>query len=219
METWLTYRPSDFLLFSADTYWRLFGLANAALWPLPLLSAPVLIILIVLARSHPRHFKVGLAGILATSWIVVSEAFLAARYTPINWAIAYVRPLFLVEAALLAVFAWRVTVAEGRRFLLGCAFVVLAAFYPLLGVLAGRSLGQSEVFAIAPDPTAIGTVAALLLAKRSLTVRLLSVVPLAWLAVSALTLHTMGSGQWIVVALAMVTGGLSLTILPGRSPR
>ena len=29
MSEWWTYRPSDFLLFSARTYWRLFELHNA----------------------------------------------------------------------------------------------------------------------------------------------------------------------------------------------
>ena len=41
MQEWWSYRPGDFLLFSPRTYWRLFQLANEALWPLQI---PVLLI-------------------------------------------------------------------------------------------------------------------------------------------------------------------------------
>ena len=33
MSEWWTYRPSDFLLFSPRTYYRLFELYNAEVWP------------------------------------------------------------------------------------------------------------------------------------------------------------------------------------------
>ena len=33
MSDWLSYTPSDFLLFSARTYYRLFELYNRAIWP------------------------------------------------------------------------------------------------------------------------------------------------------------------------------------------
>jgi hypothetical protein len=37
MTEWWTYRLSDFLMFSARTYRRLFELYNAEVWPLPAL--------------------------------------------------------------------------------------------------------------------------------------------------------------------------------------
>jgi len=50
MQEWWSYRPGDFLLFSPRTYWRLFQLANEALWPLQI---PVLLIGdAILARFH-----------------------------------------------------------------------------------------------------------------------------------------------------------------------
>ena len=48
MSEWWTYRPSDFLMFAPDTYWRLFELHNAAWWPLGLL-ANVLVLALSLA--------------------------------------------------------------------------------------------------------------------------------------------------------------------------
>ena len=41
MTEWWTYRPRDFVLFSEPVYWRLFELANAALWPLLYLPSAV----------------------------------------------------------------------------------------------------------------------------------------------------------------------------------
>lgn len=217
METWLTYRPRDFLLYSSETYWRLFELANTALWPLPILSVPAIVILLVLARHPYRLSRVGFAALLAVSWIVVSEAFLAERYALINWAVAYIRPLFLVEAALLAALAWTATPVAGGRFWLGGVIVVMASAYPFLAIVGSRPLAQAEVFGIAPDPTAIGTLGLLLMAERTWRVGLLAVIPLMWLAASALTLHTIGSAQWIVPAVALAAAGFTLAALPGRS--
>ena len=70
--------------------------------------------------------------------------------------------------------------------------------HPLLAGLAGRPWSQAEVFGLAPDPTAIGTLGWLLLlqgcgaAARAL-LRGLWLVPLAWCTVSAATLGTMGA--------------------------
>ena len=38
MGDWLNYEAADFLLFSAEVYWRLFELENTALWPLPAIA-------------------------------------------------------------------------------------------------------------------------------------------------------------------------------------
>ena len=52
MEEWLSYRLGDFLMFSGRTYWRLFQLQNAALWPLPVVvpAAGCAALLVLLRR-------------------------------------------------------------------------------------------------------------------------------------------------------------------------
>ncbi|MEO1105249.1 MAG: hypothetical protein AAFW98_16210, partial [Pseudomonadota bacterium] len=157
METWLTYRPRDFLLFSPDTYWRLFETTNAALWPLPLLAAPLLVVLFAWAATGRRLPGIALALALGVSWVVVSEAFLAARYESINWAVAYVRPIFIVEAALLATLGLRLWFpATGVRLWVGGGLIALAADEEAGGMggspvdlaLVAEAIGQAN----SPDP-------------------------------------------------------------------
>ena len=69
--------------------------------------------------------------------------------------------------------------------------------------------------AIAPDPTAIATLGLLAVAARSRWTALACFVPALWLAVSALTLLTMGAWQgWAV--LAALLAGLAARSLPLR---
>jgi hypothetical protein len=84
------------------------------------------------------------------------------------------------------------------------------AGYPLPAPIWNRPWGQAELFALAPDPTAIGTLALLLLASRRLF-RALWIIPLLWLVNSALTLWAMGSAEaWapISAGMALVLGGV-----------
>jgi hypothetical protein len=77
------------------------------------------------------------------------------------------------------------------------------AGYPLLAPIWNRPWTQVELFALAPDPTAIGTLALLLLAGPRLFWALW-IIPLLWLMNSALTLRAMGAVEgWA----PMVGGG------------
>ena len=59
---------------------------------------------------------------------------------------------------------------------------------------------------MAPDPTAAATLALIALAARSRWTALLCVVPALWLAISALTLFTMGSWQGWAALAALLAG-------------
>jgi hypothetical protein len=78
--------------------------------------------------------------------------------------------------------------------------------HPLLGGMSGRPWHQAELFGLAPDPTALGTLAFLLpligdAGPARWLPSLLRVVPLLWCAASAAMLLTMGSAQgWVVLA-------------------
>jgi hypothetical protein len=77
---------------------------------------------------------------------------------------------------------------------------------PLLAPLQGRGWASSEVFGIAPDPTAMATLGVLLLAHGRLLPLLLP-IPVLWCFLSGVTLRTMGEPQaWAlygVLALAV----------------
>ncbi len=196
MSEWWTYTLRDFLLFSPRTYYRLFEIYNAAIWPAQILAVSLgLAIWALLARGKAPRGRV-LAAILAGCWLWVAIAFHAHRYATINTAAVYFAWAFGFEAALLI---W-IGIVRGRLaferpvdlasraglWIFPFALVV----EPLIGPLLGRSWRQVEIFGVAPDPTAIATLGILLLAtgRRRWSV---FVVPAIWCAISGATLLAM----------------------------
>jgi hypothetical protein len=206
---WWSYRLSDFLLFAPRTYWRLFELHNAALWPL---HVPVVVagaVALVFALRRPGCIR-WIAMLLALIWAFVGWTFIWQRYATINWAASYVAPLFALEAASFAIggaILGRLPAApSGTRRLIG-ALLVGAAIpaYPLLAPMTGRSWAAAEIFGVAPDPTAIATLGFLLQTRGALAGALYP-IPLAWCLVSGVTLLTLGENQgWIPLAAALLT--------------
>lgn len=212
MSEWWTYRPASFLMFSPRIYWRLFESLNDAAWPAQwVLAGTVLGWLLVRTRMPMLRAA---AVLFALCWAFSAWAFLLQRFAPINWPMAYVAAAFGVQGGGLLVLAaaGRLRGAAGTaRARAGVALGLWAVLgHPLLGLAFGRPWRQAEFFGLAPDPTALATLAWLLLvepvgaASRRL-VRLLWIVPLAWCAISAAMLWTLGSVQgWVVGGLALL---------------
>jgi hypothetical protein len=208
MSEWWTYRLSDLLMFSPRTYHRLFELTNAELWPLQIvtIAAGLAALWLVWRGTHGRV----VAAVLAAAWIFVASAYHWERYATINTGALYYAAGFAVQALLLA---WCGVRRGGLRFDVQPAPVrwvglaLLAAgvvLYPLLAPLLGRPWTQAEIFGLAPDPTAVATIGALLLASgRNAFVLAL---PLLWCAITALTLWTMQAPDVVVPALAFALG-------------
>ena len=218
MSEWWTYRAEDFLLFSPRVYWRMFELHNAALWPLHLLMLGAGVIIILLIARRPGTGARWVAFILAICWIFVGWLFLWNRYAAINWAAAYVAPAFAVEGALFILVSLRDGIAFGRRGLAGWTGYLILGFalagQPLLAPLQGRGWTLSEVFGIAPDPTAMATLGVLQLARGRMLPLLLP-IPVLWCLLSGLTLQTMGEPQaWApYAALALAVAAWTWTII------
>lgn len=206
MSEWCTYRLEDFLLFSPRVYWRMFELHNAALWPLHLPAglAGVAILLVMLRSPGRQDFWIG--AILAVPWAFVGWAFLWNRYAEINWAITYVAPVFALQALLLLAFGATGRLIRDQPQLYSWPWMLFATLalvtYPATSLLSGRSWTSAEVFGIAPDPTAIFTLAALV-AIRDMSGLVLSLIPICWLLISGLTLYAMGDPQAWVPLLAV----------------
>src|SRR6266545_3671958 len=101
MSEWWTYTLSDFLLFSPRTYYRLFELYNAAIWPAQVAAVGLgLAIPALLSRAAAVRGRL-IAAILAACWLWVAIAFHANRYATINWAAVYFAWGFGFEAVLL----------------------------------------------------------------------------------------------------------------------
>jgi hypothetical protein len=206
MDEWWTYRLSDFLLFSPHTYYRLFELYNIDVWPLHILALIFGIAIIVLIKRQPHwHGKV-VSAILAACWLWVAWAYHLQHYATINWAAQYYAVGFMTQAALLI---WVGIIRGALTFTtqspvirrVGFGIYLFALFMqPLLAPLMGRKWLQVEVFAVAPDPTALATLGVLLLAADKTHWWLLT-VPIIWCVLSVATLWTMKSPEALIMAL------------------
>jgi hypothetical protein len=207
MSEWWTYRLTSFLLFSPRTYYRLFERYNLDIWPAQLVGAAIGLAVVLLLVTYCRGRERIVAGLLAACWLWVAWAFHYQRYTQINWVAPWFAAAFALQALLLVavgVLAGRITLRPrgGSAFWIAIALITFAIMgYPLLTPLGGRPWTTAETFGVAPDPTAIATVAVLSLVRGRIR-WLLLVVPLLWCAATALTLWAMASPQALVVAAA-----------------
>jgi hypothetical protein len=209
-EVWSSYRPSDFLMFSPGTYWRLVELHNRAVWPLQLLVFALGAVLAwTLWRGH-RWAPRTLLLLSALAWSAVAWGWHLQRYAAINWAATWLAGAFALQAAL-----WLVAAAlpqHGsaapvwvRRWAVGLLLAGLLA-YPLLGPALGRPWVQGETVALSPDPTLLASLAALLVARHVW----LWPIPLVGCALSALTLWTMDEP---LQALVLPTAALAALVV------
>lgn len=76
-------------------------------------------------------------------------------------------------------------------------FAAALGFYPLIAPMMGRQWLAGEVFGIAPDPTAIATLALLALAQRRARWAAM-IIPALWCAISTMTLWTMGAANFFL---------------------
>ena len=215
MSEWWSYRLSDLLMFSPETYYRLFELYNASIWPMQIaaLASGGVIFALMLSRLPWSGRAVSL--LLAISWLFVAYAYFYTRYATINIAAPYYALAFAGQAVVLLLIggaAGKLTFEQRhgwvRRAGLALFFIELAV-QPLTGPLLGRSWAAIELFGIAPDPTVLATLGALLAADRMRFE--LFVIPLLWCAVTGATMWSMQSPDALLMpALGLLALGLAL---------
>jgi hypothetical protein len=220
MSEWWTYTLSDFLLFSPRVYYRLFELYNRSLWPIAIVSFALgLSILRLLLRPTGSGHRV-IVAILGALWIWIAWAFFWQRYASINWASVYVAPLIALQGVMLL---WVATVNRQIKFVLRrdiAGIVALALYslsligYPFLAAFMGRPWLAAEVFGLAPDPTALATLALLALADGGRRWPLL-IVPSIWCLVTGLTLWAMEAGDYFIAPIGALSA-LSVALIRAR---
>jgi len=192
MSEWWTYSLSDFLMFSARTYYRQFALLNRDLWPLQLVAlAAGAVILACMLRKRQNGARIVFA-LLAAAWAWVGWAYHLQRYADINTAAPYFAAGFFVQAAMLAWIARRPREPSGRDETGPVLLLVLALLYPALTQLDGHDWWQAEVVGFAPDPTAVATMSALLYWRAP---RLLWAIPVLWCLASSATLRELHAAR------------------------
>ncbi len=216
MSEWWTYRLGDLLLFSPQTYYRLFELYNLDWWPLQMVALALGLAVLGLWRRGGSGAGRAIAVVLAVSWLWVSWAYHGQRYASINLAADYFAWAFALQALLLLgvrLIRGGFTLSPVTRMQhgLGLALFGFALLvFPLIGPLLGRSWTQAEVFGMAPDPTALATLGVLLFVG-SRPLWLLFPIPVLWCLISGATLWTMGSPDFAVAPLsALLAVGIAV---------
>lgn len=208
MSEWFSYSPEDLLLFSPRVYARLFELHNAAVWPAHVLALVLGLALVYLVVRPPARSSLMIGLVLALVWVWVGWSFLWHRYASINWAVAYGAPLFALQGLALA---WAgasnrlapANASPGSHHA-AVALLLFAIGYAALFGPMGRPSAGAELFGIAPDPTAIATVA--ILASAPTAPLMLLVLPVAWLLLSSGVLHLLQAPAALVPMLAALAG-------------
>ena len=222
MDEWWTYRPSDFLLFSRETYYGLFEQYHASVWPAQLVMLGAWMALTWLLRRPPSWGARAIAGLLALPWLWVGWAFHEAHFSSINPVARHFAVAFHLQAALLLLLGsarGRLTFVVDRSVRTRAAVTLLLTalvIVPAAGMIAGRSWRQSEIIGATPDATAIGTLAVLLLARGRARPVLLA-IPLLWCGLAAIMLWSLGSRPEAFVALLAIL--LSAVALAGGRKR
>lgn len=199
MSEWLSYAPSDLLPFSPRVYFRMLELHNEALWPLQVVTLAVgLVVLVLAVRGGVPAGRV--AGVLLGGlWVWVAWSFLWERYATINWAVAYIAPVFAAQGVAIGLYAARgdltpITGGWGRW--AGIALLAAAiVLYPLIAPAFGRPWSAAEGFGVMPDPTAVATLAYLALARRG---GWLMIVPALWSALASETLWLLHASEYFI---------------------
>ena len=207
MSEWWTYTLSDFLLFSPRTYYRLFEIYNAAIWPAQIVAVALGAAILGLLRRAGAARGRWIAAILSAGWLWIAIAFHLHRYATINWAAVYFAGAFGLEAALLfwtGVLRGRLmfepdasTARRAGLWIFLFALLVEPLFCPLLG----RGWQGVEIFGVTPDPTAVATLGLLLAAAGRVRWELV-LVPAIWCAISGATLTAMKARDAWVLPLA-----------------
>lgn len=194
MSDWTSYSLSDFILFSEAIYYRQFELYNQAIWPLHIVA--ILFALSVLYTLCKRPVWAGriVASVLVVSWLWVAVAFLYRWFYQIHVVANWYAFGFLVQAGLVYWFGFiknrfNEFVTSRLRISVGSGLLFVAIFlYPFIAWMSGRSWLQFEMFALAPDPTVLATIAILVLLKVPGG---LYVIPALWILISTITLSVM----------------------------
>lgn len=187
----------DLLIFSPESYFKLFELSNKALWPLhiPFGLLAIIAIVVLYKRQHfATQFYLAWLGLV---WGFVGYSYFGVFYSQISTYAHYVNYFFWAEALLLFLYAfvanhesiYSIKTPLGKwRIISGYSLIVYGVFiHPMVSLFIwNQSIIRLELFSIAPDPTAIATIGfTLLLPARGYLI--LVVIPSLWLLLSIMT--------------------------------
>ncbi|MCQ0990275.1 DUF6064 family protein [Jiella marina] len=218
-----SYSLADFLLFDLTIYRGLFGLLNDNHRPIALVLTLAACGTLWLLHSRRPEGARASAILLALAFATSGWTFFFGVYQTINWTAVYPGWAFAAQAVLCALAAFLIAPAGAVQMGQTAAGAAIAAFvvlyglfgHPLAGYVLGDEIAALEWFGLAPDPTAL--VALGLFGFWPSRWRfLLAVVPVLWLAASAVTLIGLGADLKAGLLIAIGLLGLAGVLWPTR---
>ena len=222
MSDWWTYRLSDFLMFSPETWHRLFVRLNHDVWPLPLVMLGIGLGLVALVlRGDPRSLRIATA-MLAACWLLVAWLFHWERFREIHLAAGWYAGAFLVQSAVLLTPTVPRLSGPPRlsRLRAGLGLLLFGVLLlPLTGPVQGRPWEAVQYFGLAPDPTVTATLGVLAVARARWFAW---VIPVLYSVLSGATLWALEAPDaWLpplAALLAVLSGIFSTRLQTGREP-
>lgn len=216
MSEWWTYRLSDFLMYTPQSFERLLESYNVWLFPGQVVAlAAGLAIVWASWRAGERSLRMSLI-VLGVSWEWIAWAFFTERLSTIDLAAPYYAYGFALQGVLLLWTGWRVRLnmlgpqPSSRR--LGTVITTFSVFgLPLVAPLLGGSWKAIALFGLTPDATALATMGLLIATGME---RKLTVIPLLWCVASGALLWNLGQAYALLLPLIGIV--VSIEILRTR---
>lgn len=171
--------------FTRSEFVQVFAAYNQAIWPLQVIAALLGLVAIALLFWRPAWADRVVAAILSMLWLLTGAGYHWFFFAAINDVAYAFGGLFILAAILILVegavrnriqFAF----VPGFRSWLAMGFIIYSfVLYPLIGLFATHPYPETPLFGVVPCPTAIFTLALLMLSEHPRPL-LLAAVPLIW---------------------------------------
>jgi hypothetical protein len=203
MHEWWTYGLADAQIFSARAYDRLVERCMREAWPAQLLVVALGVVVLLLLWWRPRTGARALAAVTALACTSVAAWWLAQCYSQLHWAAGWMAGGFALQALLLALAAASPHALDraaqpgprtGATVLFGFALIA----FPWLSMPAGSGLWRAELVGLMPAPTISACLALVPLLTARWWLPLLA-LPVAGIAVEAVTQASIGREQWLLL--------------------
>jgi hypothetical protein len=170
--------------FGREELFMIFSEYNASVWPMQLILLTLALVAVMLTRPGSSGPSRAVSWILTVLWLWSGAAYHFAHFSSINSAAWVFGALFLLQAALFAVYGGvreklRFMPTDGAAGVTGFLLILYSLFiYPVAGYLAGHGISDSPTFGT-PCPVTIFTLGMLFLLERPFP-RALPVIPILW---------------------------------------
>lgn len=185
------YSAADLVPFSAEAYTHMLSAINHRLWPLPVLTCALTLLILLLAR----HRRLVLAlRLLAILWLGCGLLFFVGSYATLNWAGGDMASACYVQGGLLLLISGTRPAAQhacAATQTIGRMLAISTLLWPVLALLPATPATAAQFAGLHADPTALLTLGIACMTLRGWRLWMVSGLPLIWGLWTVTTLHVL----------------------------